>query len=113
MILVNVPESSEREEVFPAVDAGAPQRILLGMGSSSSLPREVDLTDLREANPCEIVKQVLSLSGVSQQELARRLALPPQTISSWARGEREISLPSLLKLCDAAGLKLTVELPPR
>jgi transcriptional regulator with XRE-family HTH domain len=52
------------------------------------------------------LKQVLSESGLSQAELARRAGMPRSVVNAYLRGSREPGADALARLAAAAGLEL-------
>lgn len=58
-----------------------------------------------------IVSEILSRSGLSQAELARRVGMPRSVVNAYVRGKREPGANALQRLAAAAGLNL--ELSPR
>jgi len=58
-----------------------------------------------------IVREILSRSGLSQAELARRAGMPRSVVNAYARGNREPGANALQRLAAAGGLSL--ELAPR
>lgn len=55
--------------------------------------------------------EILSRSGLSQAELARRAAMPRSVVNAYVRGKREPGADALARLAAAAGFDL--ELSPR
>jgi len=51
-------------------------------------------------------------SGLSQAQLARRAGVPPTMVSAYERDQRQPTLPTLLRLLEAAGFDLRMELVP-
>jgi transcriptional regulator with XRE-family HTH domain len=58
-----------------------------------------------------MARQILSLSGLSQAELARRAALPRSVVNAYVRGKREPGADALARLAAAGGFDL--QLSPR
>src|SRR5436190_14973654 len=56
-------------------------------------------------------KEILSLSGLSQSQLARRAGMPRSVVNAYVRGKREPGADALAKLAAAGGLEL--KLAPR
>lgn len=56
-------------------------------------------------------KEVLSRSGLSQAELARRAGMPRSVVNAYVRGKREPGADALARLAAAGGLEL--KLAPR
>jgi transcriptional regulator with XRE-family HTH domain len=56
-----------------------------------------------------IVGEILSRSGLSQAELARRAGLPRSVVNAYVRGKREPGADSLARLAAAAGLELELK----
>jgi transcriptional regulator with XRE-family HTH domain len=55
--------------------------------------------------------EILSRSGLSQAELARRAAMPRSVVNAYVRGKREPGADALSRLASAGGLEL--RLAPR
>ena len=53
------------------------------------------------------IAEARELRGWSQAELARRAGTSQQNIQRWESGERELKVPSLIKLCDALGVSMS------
>lgn len=53
--------------------------------------------------------EILSRSGLSQAELARRAGMPRSVVNAYVRGKREPGIDSLSRLAAAAGLKLVLK----
>ncbi|MGH8994357.1 MAG: helix-turn-helix domain-containing protein [Acidimicrobiia bacterium] len=51
-------------------------------------------------------------AGISQRELASRAGVPQSMIAAYERGRREPTLPTLLRLLEAAGFELRLHLTP-
>ena len=51
-------------------------------------------------------------TGLSQRELAHLAGVPQSMIAAYETGRREPTMPTLLKLLNAAGLDLRLELVP-
>ncbi len=51
-------------------------------------------------------------AGISQRELAQRAGVPQSMIAAYERGRREPTLPTLLRLLEAAGFELRLHLVP-
>lgn len=51
-------------------------------------------------------------TGMSQREPAKRAGVPPSMISAYERDKRQPSLPTLMRLIEAAGLELRMRLEP-
>ena len=49
-------------------------------------------------------------AGLSQTKLASRAAVPATMISAYERGQRQPTLPTLIRLLDAAGFELRLHL---
>lgn len=58
-----------------------------------------------------IANEILSRSGLTQAELARRAGMPRSVVNSYVRGKREPGADALVRLAAAGGLKL--QLAPR
>jgi len=64
-------------------------------------------------SPAAALLQLARLkSGLSQRELAERASVPTTMISAYERDKRQPTLPTLLKLLQAAGLELRMRLEP-
>ncbi len=50
---------------------------------------------------------------MSQRELAERASVPTTMVSAYERDKRQPSLPTLMRLLNAAGFELTMKLEPR
>ncbi len=53
-----------------------------------------------------VVSEILSRSGLSQAELARRAGMPRSVVNAYVRGKREPGAAALARLAAAAGLEL-------
>lgn len=53
-----------------------------------------------------LLKEMLSQSGLSQAELARRAGIPRSVLNVYLRGHREPGAEALLRLAGAAGFEL-------
>ena len=53
-----------------------------------------------------IAGQILSLSGLSQAELARRAGMPRSVVNAYVRGKREPGEDALARLAAAGGLEM-------
>lgn len=53
-----------------------------------------------------LLGEILSRSGLSQAELARRAGLPRSVVNAYRRGRREPGADTLLRLAAAGGLEL-------
>jgi transcriptional regulator with XRE-family HTH domain len=53
-----------------------------------------------------IVEEILSRSGLSQAELARRAAMPRSVVNAYVRGKREPGVGALQRLAAGGGLDL-------
>ncbi|MBV9803293.1 MAG: helix-turn-helix transcriptional regulator [Solirubrobacterales bacterium] len=51
-------------------------------------------------------------AGLSQRELAERASVPTTMISAYERDKRQPTLPTLLRLLNAAGFELRMRLEP-
>jgi transcriptional regulator with XRE-family HTH domain len=58
-----------------------------------------------------IANEILSRSGLTQAELARRAGMPRSVVNAYVRGKREPGADALARLAAAGGLKL--QLAPR
>jgi predicted nucleotidyltransferase/DNA-binding XRE family transcriptional regulator len=58
----------------------------------------------------ELLRTARERAGLSQTELARRVAVPQSMVSAYEAGKREPALPTLSKLIEATGHSLTVGL---
>jgi transcriptional regulator with XRE-family HTH domain len=58
-----------------------------------------------------IANEILSRSGLTQAELARRAGMPRSVVNAYVRGKREPGADALVRLAVAGGLKL--QLAPR
>jgi transcriptional regulator with XRE-family HTH domain len=60
------------------------------------------------------VSEILSRSGLSQAELARRAGMPRSVVNAYVHGKREPGADALMRLASAAGfdLELTPRRPP-
>jgi transcriptional regulator with XRE-family HTH domain len=58
-----------------------------------------------------IVNEILSRSGLTQAELARRAGMPRSVVNAYMRGKREPGADALARLAVAGGLEL--QLAPR
>jgi transcriptional regulator with XRE-family HTH domain len=58
-----------------------------------------------------VASEILSRSGLSQAELARRAGMPRSVVNAYVRGKREPGAHALARLAAAAGLEL--RLAPR
>lgn len=68
--------------------------------------------DVRPSPGAALIQLARIKSGLSQQELARRAAVPSTMISAYERDKRQPSVNTLLKLIHAAGFELTMKLEP-
>jgi transcriptional regulator with XRE-family HTH domain len=61
-----------------------------------------------------LASEILSRSGLSQAELARRAGMPRSVVNAYVRGKREPGADALVRLATAGGLelKLTPREPP-
>jgi transcriptional regulator with XRE-family HTH domain len=65
-------------------------------------------------SPAAALLQLARLkAGMSQRELAELASVPTTMISAYERDKRQPSLPTLLRLLNAAGFELTMKLEPR
>jgi transcriptional regulator with XRE-family HTH domain len=55
----------------------------------------------------ELLNEMLSKSGLSQAELARRAGIPRSVLNVYLRGRREPGAAALLRIVNAAGYELT------
>lgn len=55
-----------------------------------------------------LANEILSRSGLTQAELARRAGMPRSVVNAYVRGKREPGSDSLARLAAAAGLELTL-----
>lgn len=60
----------------------------------------------------EILRRARKLSGLSQSEVARRAGVSQPVISAYERGRREPGLSMLVKLIDATGCDVSIEVRP-
>lgn len=60
-----------------------------------------------------LIELLLTKSGLSQAELARRMGVKPVTVNHYFRLRRRPSLMWMLRFIEAVGGKLLVELPSR
>jgi transcriptional regulator with XRE-family HTH domain len=56
-----------------------------------------------------IASEILSRSGLSQAELARRAGMPRSVVNAYVRGKREPGADALARLAAAGGLELKLE----
>jgi transcriptional regulator with XRE-family HTH domain len=65
-------------------------------------------------SPAAALLQLARLkAGLSQRELADLASVPTTMISAYERDKRQPTLPTLLRLLNAAGFTLTMKLEPR
>ena len=55
------------------------------------------------------LSEILSESGLSQAELARRAGLPRSVLNAYLRGSREPGADALLRIAAAAGMELKLD----
>jgi predicted nucleotidyltransferase len=60
----------------------------------------------------EVLRRARALSGLSQSELARRAGVSQPVISAYERGRREPGLSTLVKLVNATGCDVSIEVKP-
>jgi len=56
----------------------------------------------------EILKEILTESGITQAEIAQRMGIAPQQITRWKRGDHIIGFDNLCKVAEACGDKLLI-----
>jgi len=54
----------------------------------------------------KILKNIRTVTGMSQRDLMQKLERPQSYISKYETGERRLDLLELKELCDACGIKL-------
>jgi transcriptional regulator with XRE-family HTH domain len=57
----------------------------------------------------DVIRQAVVDSGLSLNQLGRASAIDSGRLSRFMRGERDLTLASAAKLCEALGLRLTQE----
>jgi transcriptional regulator with XRE-family HTH domain len=55
-----------------------------------------------------IIREILSRSGLSQAELARRAGMPRSVVNAYVRGKREPGADAVARLAAAGGFDLTL-----
>src|SRR3954447_14804055 len=60
-------------------------------------------------SPASLLGEVVSGSGLSQAELARRAGLPRSVLNAYLHGSREPGSDALLRIAAAAGLSLKLD----
>lgn len=66
----------------------------------------------RGSEAARLVRRARELSRLTQSELARRAGVPQSVISTYESGQRQPSLPTLRRLIEASGQRLTVDVTP-
>lgn len=56
-----------------------------------------------------LIAEILRKSGLTQAELARRAGLPRSVLNAYLRGHREPGADALLRIANAAGMRLGIE----
>lgn len=62
----------------------------------------------RMGSASELIKEARSTAGLTQSQLATAAGMTQQAISSYERGMKQPSLPTLAKLIQAAGLEMSI-----
>jgi transcriptional regulator with XRE-family HTH domain len=65
-----------------------------------------DVTESANTRAADLTQEILSNSGLSQAELARRAGIPRSVLNTYLRGRREPGTDALLNLAAAAGFDL-------
>jgi transcriptional regulator with XRE-family HTH domain len=60
----------------------------------------------------ELIRKVREESGLSQAELARRAGMPRSVLSAYEHGHRQPAVAALARIAEAAGMEVSVGLPP-
>jgi len=61
---------------------------------------------MKKQNWTTLVQAILDAAGISQAELARRLAVLPSAVVRWRHGEKEPRIGSIERVADAADVEL-------